>query len=179
MAGGEEHMKPKEIFDRINTRLVTRRQDMLLMALTGYSFEEWINWEAFLACREASDGSRVDPKPGYRATDLADTGEAADLLVGAVEGPKVVVEVALVHDETLDKWKDKIDYDQEKLSRVPKSKAATLQLVIAVSTKGSIVGNPVWETWFAKTRRFAATRPTFQSTTPIPEGGQYVIFGWI
>ena len=53
-------MKGDEASPRIPPGGVTDREpsagDLRLMAETGSSFDEWLNWEAFLACtlREAS-----------------------------------------------------------------------------------------------------------------------------
>ena len=90
-------------------RLEAKAADLRLMVETTSSFEEWLNWEAFLACklREASyPFCEVAAKPSYSSEGVADDGggldrKQGDLRVGgsydADDHRWVFAEFALIH----------------------------------------------------------------------------------
>jgi hypothetical protein len=57
-----------KVFQTIARHLEARADAIALFAQARYSFEEWLNWEAFAACR-ANPAWTVAPKPCYRAYD--------------------------------------------------------------------------------------------------------------
>lgn len=82
---------------------------------TGYSFEQWFNWELFSAF--SSWGVNCDPKPAYRQTFASECpGQLGDLLIEGRDGGKWIVEVALVRGFTQDKWRAKLINDRLKLA---------------------------------------------------------------
>lgn len=90
-------------------RLEARATDLRLMVETGSSFEEWLNWEAFLACKQRQASypfCEVTAKPGYASEGVAD-GSDPDHNLGnlRVGGPNeganhcwVFAEFVLLHD---------------------------------------------------------------------------------
>ena len=44
----------KKVFRQISQRFTSRARDIARFAKTHYSFEEWCNWEAFVACSGVS-----------------------------------------------------------------------------------------------------------------------------
>src|SRR5437773_1858974 len=97
-----------EVFDLIVARLAGKASEITWFVETGYSFEEWLNFEAYAACRAAARWN-VNPRPAYASLAVEHCREFADLLV-ADAASSVVVEVGLVHDSTSTKWIEKLDY---------------------------------------------------------------------
>lgn len=170
-------MSPKDVFLAVSARLVARSVDIGRMAATGYSFEEWVNWEAYLACDSVA-GWKACPKPGYRHHGCPDTDDLADLSVETESENSVIVEIAIVHDETGDKWKAKIDHDKDKLSTLPQDRATPLQILVAVSVNESVQVSAVWTRWLSQTSLFKERPPTFSAHVPLSTRGQLVVYGW-
>lgn len=168
-------MDAAEVFEVIATHLAARSQDLAVLAETGYSFEEWLNWEAYLAC--VREGWKPQPRPAYRS--LMEPGasrEFRDLLVGEASGRPLLIETAVLHDETSDKWIQKIDWDSDKLRRAAETGVAGLQLVVAAS-KGRISNNPKWQEWLARTVLWRML-PTMSRTFDLELKGELSIWGW-
>lgn len=169
-------MDVAKVFAVITRRLVAKADDLCVLAATTYSFEEWVNWEALLACFR--EGWIVDPKPAYRSIHEGEAErELGDLLVmDRAKQSRILVEVAVVHDYTSEKWIGKIDNDTQKLDRAAHSGLCGLQLVVAASTK-RITGNPKWEQWLARTARWRAV-PPHADGCDLPGSGQLSLWGW-
>src|SRR4051794_1530767 len=95
MANDEVQLdRPAEaVFQAIVGRYQRRADEIAQFVTTKYSFEDWLNWEAFAACA-ANAGWRVSPKPSYCALGVEDCKDFGDLLVD-VGGNKVLVEIGL------------------------------------------------------------------------------------
>lgn len=165
----------KDVFRTIGERLLLRSQSIARMAKTEYSFEEWINWEAYAACTERP-GWTVDPKPPYRAIVGSGVRDLADLKVTG-SGKPVFVEIAIVHDGTSDKWKAKLDRDTDKLARLPPTAAERLQIIVAVSHSRSVRNASDWERWFGQLKCFQLGMPLCEAK-PLLTGGELVVYGW-
>ncbi len=160
-----------EVFHTVAACLVQDAESLIRMAATGYSFEEWVNWNAFLVCHRRWGGNTA-PKPGYRYFELADTAEMADLWVQTPHGEKVIVEVGLVHDHTSDKWIEKLAYDRKKLEAARADSLQRLQLVVLVSAKEAVVDDEKWEAWL----RRALPEPADLNVHALD--GQVAVRGW-
>jgi hypothetical protein len=135
------------------------------MVETASSFEEWVNWEAFLACklRQADyPFCEVAARPAYASEGVpADGGDSGrnwgDLRVGGPDDGAdhcwVFAEFALLHEGncTGDEWLGKIDADAAKLRRLGWKKSASLLVVVAASRgdvttewAGDLAGCAVW-----------------------------------
>ena len=102
----------------------SRQEDIRSFAETKYSFEEWLNWEAFCACK--SQHLKVTPKPTYPRSQ-----KQADLRI-ELDGKKFIwIEIALVHDGTIKrKWLEKLKHDQQKLRRIKPQQDHLIQLIV-------------------------------------------------
>ena len=129
------------------------------------SFEEWLTWEAFLACKlrqESYPLCEVAAKPTYASEGVADDDgdpdrDRGDLRVG---GPNdgadhcwVFAEFVLLHDgnRTGGEWLRKIEAEADKLKRLGWKKSASLLVVVAASRGDALTewaedlaGCPVW-----------------------------------
>src|SRR4051794_26216772 len=81
-----------DLFRAVCDRLDAKAADLHLLVETTSSFEEWLNWEAFLACKlcEASyPFCEVTTKPTYASEGVADDGSDPDRNLGdlRVGGP--------------------------------------------------------------------------------------------
>jgi hypothetical protein len=162
-------------FGAITKRFDSRAKDIAMMARTGYSFEEWCNWESFLACRQLGEDIDVFPRPQYCEHGVADCKDYGDLLL-ICKDQKLLIEIGIVHDETGDKWIEKLDNDMRKLERLTKGGTRSLQ-VILLASKFKIRDNPKWQKWLARTDRW--TRPTTLEHFPESEPpGEIVLRGW-
>ncbi len=136
-----------DVFRTVCDRLEAKATDLRLLVETTSSFEEWLNWEAFLACkfREANyPFCEVTAKPSYASEGVADDSGDPDLNSGdlRVGGPNegadhcwVFAEFALLHDGNRagGKWLRKIEADADKLKRLGWKKSASLLVVVAAS----------------------------------------------
>lgn len=165
-----------DVFRCISDHLSARCTDLAEIVATGYSFEEWLNWESFLACRRRS--WHVVPRPGYSGLGMVDSKELGDLLIRPAQSERgVVVETATMHDWTASKWIDKVDRDSHKLKRLSESGQTGLQIVV-VTSKNAIAGKDSWERFLSRISVWSAPE-SFTSSCVIGECGQALIRGWV
>ncbi len=150
---GDSYAFAVDVFRTVCDRLEARAADLRLMVETTSSFEEWLNWEAFLACkhRQASYPScEVMAKPTYVSEGVADDGADPDRGLGdlRVGGPDdganhcwVFSEFVLLHDgnRTSGEWLRKIEADAAKLKRLGWKRSASLLIVVAASRDDVII----------------------------------------
>ena len=136
-----------DVFRTVCARLEAKAADLRLLVETTSSFEEWLNWEAFLACklREASyPFCEVTAKPTYASEGVADDGGDSDRNCGdlRVGGPNegadhcwVFAEFVLIHDGNCSggEWLRKIEADADKLKQLGWKKSASLLIVVVAS----------------------------------------------
>ena len=162
------------VFKTIADRFQSRALEIERYTRTRYSFEEWLNWEAFAAC-SANPGWQAQPKPSYCKLGVQDCKDYGDLLIVAGES-KVLVEIGLVHDGTGDKWRGKLDWDVQKLARNFVG-AMPLQIIVLVSTS-NIDASESWQRWLAKVPCWGReTRLTL--SVPLPPVGTMLVRGWV
>jgi hypothetical protein len=136
----------QKAFEAICLTLSHRVNDIEVFAETGYSFEEWCNWEAYAACQTIPN-CNVCPKPRYCDFGVEDCRDFADLSISNSNNEAVLIEIALVHDNTQNKWLDKLRGDQTKLERACEKCSQTLRVIVLVSTKAAIENAPAWKDW--------------------------------
>lgn len=182
---GDSYQFTVDVFRTVCERLHAKAADLRLMVETGSSFEEWVNWEAFLACklREASyPFCEVAVRPTYSSEGVPDDGDPGqdrgDLRVG---GPNdganhcwVFAEFVLLHDgnRTGGEWRQRIEAEADRLKRLGWKKSASL-LIVVVASRGDVLtdwaddlaGSAVWN-------RPALTDPF---VIPLPGGGMGVL----
>ena len=146
---GDSYQFTVDVFRTVCDRLAAKAADLQLMIETGSSFEEWLNWEAFLACklRQASyPFCEVAAQPTYASEGVPDDGGDPDRNLGdlRVGGPNdgadhcwVFAEFVLLHDgnRTGGEWRRKVEADADKLKRLGWKKSAAL-LVVVVASRG-------------------------------------------
>lgn len=138
---------------------------------TGYSFEEWINWELFYAAYRAK--LEVNPKPNYENYPETNEKGFGDLLI---EG-KYFAEIALVHDCTSNKWISKINGDRLALSTLSDSNVTPIQILILVSRHNYLENHKNWQGWLEKIS-FWYQDDLWSIRKDLPSGGQLVIRCW-
>lgn len=175
-----------DVFRTVCDRLEARAGDLRLLIETASSFEEWLNWEAFLACklREASyPFCEVAAKPTYASEGVADDGGDPDRNLGdlRVGGPNdgadhcwVFAEFVLIHDgnRTGGEWLRKIEADADKLKRLGWKKSASL-LVVVVASRGEVLTE-----WAERLAGFAVWKQpalTDPFVIALPGGGTVVL----
>jgi hypothetical protein len=175
-----------DIFRIVCDRLADRAAELRLMVETSSSFEEWLNWEAFLACKHRQATypfCEVAAKPTYASENVADDGgdpdrKLGDLRVGASyeEGDHrwVFTEFALLHDGNRagDKWLRKIQVDAAKLKRLGWKKSASLLVVVAAS-KGDVLAE--WAGYLANFAIWNQPALTDPFVLALPGGGSVVV----
>jgi hypothetical protein len=161
----------KTAFDAISARLELRAKDFAVIAQTGYSFEEWINCEAYVACKEKRSDSVVSPRPHYSEVG-SELNAFGDLLIPRKLN-KLLIEIEVIHARTGWKWDRKIENDTLKLASIPDAQA--LQLVIVVSEVRET--QRILAQLHERISRFDS-QPRFNSAVDL--GSQVAhIFGWI
>jgi hypothetical protein len=161
---GDSYPFTVDVFRRICDRLASKAADLRHLVESGISFEEWLNWEAFLACKQRQESypfCEVAAKPSYASEGVAvesDQGEdRGDLRVG---GPNdgadhcwVFAEFVLIHDGNRAgrEWLRKIEADADRLKRLAWKKSASLLVVVTASRGGvltdwadDLAACPVW-----------------------------------
>ena len=182
---GDSYQFTIDVFRTICSRLAERPADLRLLVESGSSFEEWLNWEAFLACKlrqESYPFCEVAAKPTYASEGVPDDGapdrSPGDLRVG---GPNdgadhcwVFAEFVLLHDgnRTGGEWLRKVEAAADRLKRLGWKKSASLLILVAASRgdvlaewAGDLAGCAVWN-------RPALTEPF---VIPLPGGGTVVL----
>ncbi len=142
----ESHSFAVDVFRCVCGRLTAKAADLRLMAETDASFEDWLIWEAFLACKLRQSGypfCEVAAKPAYATEGVVDD-RGPDRTLGGlrVGGPDdgadhcwVFAEFALLHDGNRagDEWRRKTDDAAAKLLRLGWRRSASLLVVVAAS----------------------------------------------
>lgn len=179
---GNSYTFAVDVFRTVCARLEAKAADLGLMSENDSSFEEWLTWEAFLACklRQASyPFCEVAVKPSYASEGVTDGGEAdrGDLRIG---GPNdgadhcwVFAEFVLVHDGNRagGEWLRKVETNADKLKRLGWKKSAALLVVVEASRnaapteRNDLAGLSVWS-------RPALTDPF---TIALPGGGSVIV----
>lgn len=161
------------VFDVIAQRFRSRADEIAGFARTRYSFEEWLNWEAFAACSE-NPAWQVKPKPSYCDLGISDCKDYGDLLVGTGE-TKVLVEVGLVHDGTGGTWPAKLAKDVQKLAR-PLTGVSALHMIV-VASASDIETLKGWGRWLGKVACWGR-QTNLAMSVQLPPGGTMLIRGW-
>ncbi len=167
----------RRVFITIAGRFRGKADDIGRFVATGYSFEEWCNWEALSACATVTAWvSR--PKPSYcKLTHLPCTDYGDLLVTDRQSSHSVLVEIGLVHDQTGDKWIEKLDWDMDKLSMTLHRGIIPFQLIVLASLK-PISGVANWERWLSRTRCWGR-ETDLTSSCALGPAGQLVIRGWL
>ncbi len=174
-----------DVFRVVCDRFRSKAADLRLLVEDGYSFEEWLKWEAYLACKLRQEGypfCEVSSKPTYASEGVAtEIGDAdrnfGDLRVG---GPNdgaahcwLFAEVVLAGgDEYANReWVKRAEAATGRLKRLGWKKSAALLVVVMVSRtndRPAGVADAVNEVW----NRPALTAPC---VIPLPGGGSLVV----
>ncbi|MBC3455986.1 hypothetical protein [Pseudomonas mosselii] len=129
----EDHFRPK-------VRDITR------FAGTGYSFEEWFNWEQFSAITARK--FKCDPKPSYKTHFNGHaSAQLGDIVIWAKDGTIWIVETSLVHAYTQNKWRTKIIEDRKKLQGSVGQGVRKVQLILLCSDVETELQSQ-WAYWF-------------------------------
>jgi hypothetical protein len=167
-----------DVFRTVCDRFRSKAADLRLLVEGGSSFEAWLHWEAYLACKlrqESYPFCEVSAKPTYAsegvATEVGDPDHTlGDLRVG---GPNdgadhcwLFAEVVLAGgDENADRgWVKRAEAATGRLMRLGWKKSAALLIVVAVRT-GDEMANEVWN-------QPALTDPC---VIPLPDSGSVVV----
>jgi len=183
---GNSYTFAADVFRTVCDRLAAKAADLRLMVETTSSFEEWLKWEAFLACklRQASyPFCEVAAKPTYASEDVpADGGDSdrdlGDLRVGGPEDGAdhcwVFAEFALLHDGNRagGEWLWKTEADVNKLKRLGWKRSASLLVVVAAS-QGDVTTE--WADDLAGCAAWNQPALTDPGVITLPGGGSVVV----
>lgn len=173
-----------DVFRTVCDRLRAKAADLRLLVEDGYSFEEWLNWEAYLACKLRQEGypfCEVTAKPTYASEGVATEAGDPDRILGdlRVGGPNdgaehcwLFAEFALLHDGTVAKWLKKIEADAEKLKRLGWKKSAALLIVVAASRTEVLTE---WAEYLASCAVWNRPALTEPCVIPLPGDGSVVV----
>jgi hypothetical protein len=174
-----------DVFHTVCDRFRSKAADLELLAEDGSSFEEWLRWEAYLACNLRQEGylfCEVTAKPTYASEGVASEAGDPDRTLGdlRVGGPNdgadhcwLFAEVVLAGgDETPDRdWVKRAEAATGRLKRLAWKKSAALLIVVMVSRNNDRsvgVADAVNEVW----NRPALTDPC---VIPLPGGRSLVV----
>lgn len=174
-----------DVFRTVCDRFRSKPADLRVLVEVGSSFEEWIHWEAYLACKVRQDGypfCEVTAKPTYASEGVATEAGDPDRNFGdlRVGGPNdgadhcwLFAEIVLAGgDESADReWVKRVEAATGRLKRLGWKKSAALLIVVMVSRtidRPAGVADVVNEVW----NRPALTDPC---VIPLPGGGSVVV----
>ena len=144
---GESRTFTVDVFQTVCARLTERATDLRAVVVAAAPFEEWLKWEAFLACalRKASAPfCEVTAEPTYDSEGVADVPGSGALRVG---GPNdgadhcwLFAELVLIHDgnRTGGEWRHRIEACGDKLKRLGWKKSAALLIVVEASADAGL-----------------------------------------
>ncbi len=138
---------------------------------TGYSFEEWLNWQACWACSQK--GWKISPKPKYKAVGFKRSNNQADLFVEPNPTKKVIIEFGLVHDCTETKWREKLESDRLKLEPPFPDNFEPIQ-VVYVASKSDVDS---WTKWL-NNLSFWNQHSVLSEVLHIPSGEFFLMKAW-
>lgn len=156
------------IYDVFTSWVAGNRATLLKFAKTGYSFEEWVNWGLFDALQ--NDPASCDPKPRYE-----DGSGYADLKI-SLGGQCAFVEIGIVHDDTLAKWKEKLEGDRKKLLRV-KDETIGVQLILVVTNEPQSIAKQRCR-WLTQLSFWSAPDIVMRKTA-IKTDPHIIVRGWL
>jgi hypothetical protein len=173
-----------DVFRTVCDRLRSKAADLRLLVEAGFSFEEWLHWEAYLACKVRQENypfCEVTAKPAYASEGVATEAGDADQTLGdlRVGGPNdgadhcwLFAEIVLAGgDENADcGWVKRAEAATGRLKRLGWKKSAALLIVVAARTGEGPAGvaDAVNEVW----NQPALTDPC---VIPLPGGGSVVV----
>ena len=168
---------PEQVFDVLAARLAERRESVATFAETGVSFQPWVIWEGLEACRAA--GWTVTPRPAYADVGVTGSRETADLAVfHPASGARLLLEVALVHDWSTNRWIDDLNAGTARLRRPRVAGTHGLRVIVAVSLASPIEVNPTWRGWLGMTNIWSEASPLRRAERLGPVG-EMLCRGWI
>ena len=183
---GDSYTFAVDVFRTVCDRLGAKATELRAMVEAGSSFEEWLTWEAFLACKQREARypfCEVAVKPTYASEGVAADGgepdqDRGDLRVGGPDDGAnhcwVFAEFALLYDgnHTGGKWLRKIEADADKLKRLGWKKSAALLIVVAAS-RGDVLKE--WSDDLAGCAVWNQPALTDPFVADLPGGGTVVV----
>ena len=164
------------VFTVAADRLADRAGQVACFTQTGRSCEAWCTWEVLDGCLAA--GWTATPQPAYAEVGVAGSRDLADLLVfDPATGRSVLVELAIIHDWTTNKWIADLNCATERLQRAASVGVIGLQLNMAVSLASPVEVNATWRGWLEMSEIWK--RPTkLKRAMPLGAVGQMLIHAW-
>jgi hypothetical protein len=90
----------------------------------------------------------------------------------------VLVELAVIHDWTTNKWIDKLDGDTDRLTRTLDADIVPLQMVLVASATSKVGVNQKWPRWLELSRIWM--HPTdLVREMPLGAGGELTVHAWV
>jgi len=164
------------VFTVAADRVADRAGDAALFTETGRDWQAWLTWELLAACIGA--GWAAEPQAPYTRVGIAGSRDLADLLVfDPATGGRVVIELAIVHDWTTNKWIADLNGDTNRLRKAASVGVDGLQLIVAASLTSAVELNETGRAWLAMSDVW--TVPTkMQRAVPMGSVGQILVRGW-
>ena len=160
-----------EVFDRISDRFAGCAGDISRLVGAGWAFDEWLVWEAFLAC-VGHEGWSVSPRPAYASLGRHGDADFGALLVKAGD-QSVVVELGLVHDYSGDVFVRKLEASAHKLDGPFSDGVWPLQLIVCASAR-DVRADPTWQEWLGKLELWNR-EPRMEHYAALEHGGSLVV----
>ncbi len=180
---GNSYQFTVDVFRTVCERLQAKADDLRVLVEAGSSFEEWLTWEAYLACtlrQESYPFCEVAAKPTYASEGVAGDADQdrGDLRVG---GPNdgadhrwVFAEFVLLHDgnHAGGEWLRKVEAAADRLKRLGWKKSASLLIVVAAS-RGDVITE--WAHYLAGCAVWNQPTLTDPFVVSLPGGGTVVL----
>ncbi|MFP5441502.1 MAG: hypothetical protein ACLGHJ_08420 [Gammaproteobacteria bacterium] len=131
---------------------------------TRNSYEEWLNWELFLALRKAR--LSVDARPRLEGKRFK---MFADLRISDGKD-SAIVEVKIAHSATQDKYIEAIKKDGDALTALTDAQLIRIQLLFLSSNQASIRESENWKAWLGRIKNWNEAKELYYASRK-PEKG--------
>ncbi len=164
------------VFTVAADRLADRAEQVERFTQTARSWQGWCTWEVLDGC--LATGWTAAPGSAYAEVGVAGSRDLADLLVfDPATGRSVLVELAVIHDWTTNRWIADLNCATERLQRAASVGVVGLQLIVAVSLASPVDVNATWRGWLEMSEIWKR-RTDLKRAMPLGAVGQMLIHGW-
>ena len=161
-------MALSRIFDDLIKKLSPK---LFKFQSTGYSFEEWFNWELFFALDVEGWNVNVNPRilGGKKFADVE--------IVDFENGKNLKIEVKIIHDFTQNKWIAEIEKDRKALEfNSLRNGDLGLQVLLITSSYNDVLSVESWSDWLNKLS-FWSVEPDYNFSSKQSEG-ESILMAW-
>lgn len=166
---------PGDIFETIAQSLEQNPHFETVVASQG-SFEQWVNWEAYVACQQSAAYDFCIPSPAYK--DIGGPNRWRGDLRIAKGNTTVMIETKIIIDNTFYKYMKDISKDRDKLLTIKNASREIhcLQIILMSSARHNIPED--WKGRLKGISFWGKEEPSFKRRYIFRDCVSGVLYGW-